>query len=178
MKSKSECKSKSKSKTIYKILSTLVCIAFCTFGILVTYRVTLGDSNPKEQYRICKEHYDLLEEVANLSIDEENGINISKIPTDKVEYKIYNSDDNIIFKYCVKGDSSYKATIKLSNECKLIEKKYSTELPDYETFKKEYDKKRCALKIFTSVILAVGFICIIKVLYNFFKSSKNAKDEE
>lgn len=96
-------------------------------------------------YEENKEKCKLLRQVAKEVIDEGHGIDESKIPAGKVEYRIYGTPDgNIVLYYHLEDigmNSSYiyEATITLSKEYAILSEEYSQEIGTFEEYKQNHE---------------------------------------
>lgn len=167
---------KFKIRVILKLFLILVTFIFCVRFYLVRKNLLLNykleEKKILSSYEDKKEKYDLVNSLLDDVLVQGGYIDIKKIPIDKIKYRIYNYNDNIIFSYNLKDEFSNSsipfAKITLSNDCNVINEEYS-KLESFEEYKEEYIKEANAyatvlsiLPIFLGLILMMIVYCFVR----------------
>ncbi len=139
------------------------------------------DDEIKESYEIKEDKFKLLKTIAEDSVEEGKMIRINQISREGIQYKIYNSGENIILYYYIdekiNNEYPYTATITLSNNYEILDEEYF-ELEDFDTYR---EKAKDSQKIYSFfIVLYVLFMmtalfgaCFsIYLIYNAIKKSK------
>lgn len=167
---------KFKIRVILKLFLILVTFIFCVRFYLVRKNLLLNykleEKKILSSYEDKKEKYDLVNSLLDDVLVQGEYIDIKKIPSDKIKYRIYNYNDNIIFSYNLKNEFSNSsipyAKITLSNDCNVINEEYS-KLESFEEYKEEYIKEAnvyatvlSILPIFLGLILIMIVYCFVR----------------
>lgn len=167
---------KFKIRVILKLFLILVAFIFFVRFYLVRKNLLLNykleEKKILSSYEDKKEKYDLVNSLLDDVLVQGGYIDIKKIPIDKIKYRIYNYNDNIIFSYNLKNEFSSGsipfAKITLSNDCNVINEEYS-KLESFEEYKEEYIKEAnvyatvlSILPIFLGLILIMIVYCFVR----------------
>ena len=169
---------KGKKRFIVKFFKILLFIIFIVAVSILNnaiVNVIFGDMQNeqkiKRDYEEKKQKCEMLQEIANSTIQEGICIDIGKIPND-VEYRIENDDDNkkIIFYYYFPEDSrsspKYNATITLSKDYKILKEEYSIEIESFDEFLKNCNFNNKYLETLFFIFCFVEFYLLIYMFKN------------
>lgn len=183
----------------FKIFLCICCIfvGFIVFHvgrtISSTYLFYESDEELSNLYYEEEEKYNFLETLEDDVIVEGIGINIKEIPNDKVAYKIYNNENNVIFYYHLKEDNSSSSrnrndsvTITLSEDFYILDEEYDfvhvhQSLSDYIY---DYRKMVNYISILLGILFVFIFFLVIFILFQlskitidtiYFKTKKSYK---
>lgn len=159
---------RTKKRVISKLLKVILLIFVSVLTVVIASNIMFTKIQNEQKmissYAIKKEKCELLKDIAKESIQEGVGINTKKIPSDKIQYRIYNDNENIVFYYYLRDDSTakhkYEATITLSNEYKILDEEYSIEIETIDEYIKSYN----VVNRFLSVMLSIILVCCIYFL--------------
>ena len=130
--------SNNKLKLLKKILKIVIMIFLTIIVTEIVYNITLPDDTEIEKsYNEKKEKFQLLEDVANCTIEEGIGICTQNIPSDKIKYNIYTKKDNFVYYYYISDEETkYNAKITLSSDYEILDEEYSVTIQSFEEFSK------------------------------------------
>lgn len=159
---------RTKKRIISKLFKVLLLIFVSVLTVIIASKIMFTKMQNEQKmissYEIKKEKCELLKDIAKESIQEGVGINTKKIPSDKIQYRIYNDNENIIFYYYLRDDSTakhkYEATITMSNEYKILNEEYSIEMETLDEYIKAYN----VVNRFLSVMLSIMLVYCIYIL--------------
>ncbi len=158
---KKSMKGKKRFEFLCIVLTTVFAIISSNFMLPYLQQEMIKQYETKKQK--CKE----LKDIAKV-VQEGKGIDIKKIP-EGIQYRIYGSNENIIFYYCL--DNNYTATITLSKDCEILKTEYSTVVENYDDYKYEV---KCL-----SVICCISFIfCFYFLLVIIIQKYSDRKTEQ
>lgn len=159
---------------LFFMLSIAIVGAIIFFSYLTCKFAYVNDEQKiRNSYEEQEKNCELLKRVAKDTIIE-GIIAIEKIPQEKVEYKIYSDDGNIIFHYYLKEDYKYKATITLS-ENKILEEEYSIETETFDEFAKNYNFSTEIVTLIATIMLSFVILLIVLFIIAVLIARKNEK---
>ncbi|MCI8548196.1 MAG: hypothetical protein HFJ38_04840 [Bacilli bacterium] len=183
-------KKRFKSKLVLILLGVLLSIVVAIILSKVIFNEISNEEEMMNEYYSKKEKYELIQSLPGKVIEEGKGIDIKKIPSDKIYYRIENDDENIIFYYYLKDESTNKykhdATITLSNEYIIKKKEYGIEMKSLdehiESYNNGYKLEAVLLSIFIVVAIystIFGFKLVISAIITLINKSdaKSSKNE-
>lgn len=154
---------KGKKRFIVLLIAILTIVAIIISSMFISNYMS-NNQTIIMSYEAKKEKCELLRKVVDESVQEGIGIDTKKIPNEKIKYQIYNDNENIIFHYHLQdnsnSESTYNATITLSNDYRILREDYSIELESFDEF-----SKKCNFIIkFTSLLLSLVFVALFYFL--------------
>ena len=159
----------------------IVLLIFCMIGGLFMFynskTPTIDETAITEQYQEYLDRYESLKNLSVLAIRKGNGIDIPKLSTDNVKYRIYNTDKNVFVKYWVnpkfgRDNFSFDANLILSKEYEIEKEKYS-EVKELEEFKKEYIFRQYMLTLLYATATVIGLYLALCMCYGLFHLTKH-----
>ncbi len=139
----------------------------------------------QSDYESEKQNVELLKEICKECIYGENTFKISSpileedegyINQESISYKIYGKDENIILYYEIKEplkrENKYYAIITLSKDFKILKEEYSTELENFETYRKQCKDADKITISFLSFYISIAIFLLLKVLLDVFSDVK------
>lgn len=148
-----------KAIRIFEIIGITLLLLFLSYNFSY-WLISSIEGDIHEQHQENLDNCLLLKKVTEDCVVEGEEIHIGNIPHDLVKYKIYNTDDKIIFEYSLKNVSSYDATITLSQEYKILEAEYSKKPEDFKDYD-EYNRDTQLENILVSHVFAILFTALI-----------------
>ncbi|MCI8412064.1 MAG: hypothetical protein HFJ40_06530 [Clostridia bacterium] len=161
-------KKRFKSKLVLILLWILLSILVGIISSKVIFNEIAKEEKIMDNYYSEKEKCELIQSLAGEVIEEGIGIDTKKIPSDKIRYRIENDDENIIFYYYLKDESTneYKhdATITLSNEYSILKNEYGIEMKSLDEHIKFYNIVYKGQSVLYSMMIVASINLIILVL--------------
>ena len=152
---------------IWCLLILAIVIGYKALIPVYTKIFTPDISELQENYIISEGKCQTLKDIRNYVVEEGVGIHVEKLPVDAVTFKIYNSNEQIIFEYYVgkKEDSNdFNARIVFTTNFEIVSEEYGRESMSYEEYEKYHLSINKTVAHFFAFLVPVVVIGIIVVI--------------